>query len=259
MKFIHLSDLHFHRNRSDNTKVESVFNYVNNSYTDHKLIITGDIVDDGHEKQYERAFDVLKEFKGRIFLCPGNHDFGAAGNFYSKERAERFDEFLSIPLEQEGTFTGDNTPVVNIIREKNDEVMLIALDTDLETEHAFDFACGEVGDTQQSALDTILTNPTTANMTKILFFHHHPFMHNNPFMELKDACKLMRTIYNRVNMVLFGHKHVSRLWKNINGIEFILASDNSPGKDFTREITIFNGSIDIKDIRISNAENSSDK
>lgn len=64
--------------------------------------------------------------------------------------------------------------------------MLIALDTNLETEHPFDFACGEIGTKQLAVLATILSDPTATNMIKMLFFHHHPFMFNNPFMELKD-------------------------------------------------------------------------
>ena len=57
--------------------------------------------------------------------------------------------------------------------------------------------------------------------------------------------------YSKVNVVLFGHKHVSHLWENINGIPFMLASDNSPGKDFTREIVIDKGKVDVNDVRIS--------
>jgi hypothetical protein len=37
------------------------------------------------------------------------------------------------------------------------------------------------------ALKTILASPASAKMVKVLFFHHHPFIVNNPFMELKDA------------------------------------------------------------------------
>ncbi len=77
---------------------------------------------------------------GRIFIVPGNHDFGAMGNFYSKERAKRFDEKLTIPLKQGGTFYKENKPVVNIIKDKNASVMLIGLDTNLKTNHPFDFA-----------------------------------------------------------------------------------------------------------------------
>jgi 3',5'-cyclic AMP phosphodiesterase CpdA len=249
MKFIHLSDLHFHRRKKDNKEAMNVLEFIKKQYPTHNLIVTGDIVDDGHEEQYGRAFDAFKPFMGKIFISPGNHDFGAVGNFYSRERAERFDEKLSIPLQQGGTFSRDNTPVVNIVEEKNERVMLIALDTNLETNHPFDFACGEVGDTQLSALDTILT--TTDNIIKVLFFHHHPFMHNNPFMELKDAYELMRIIFNRVDVVLFGHKHVSKQWENMGGIDYLLASDNSPGKDFAREITIEKDKIKVADIKVA--------
>ena len=90
-------------------------------------------------------------------------------------------------------FIGDNTPVVNTIMESNTSVMLIALDTNLETDHPFDFACGKVGQDQLAALESIITNPAAAEMTKVLFFHHHPFMHNNPFMELKDRLQSRRS------------------------------------------------------------------
>ena len=87
-------------------------------------------------------------------------------------------------------------------------------------------------------------------MIKILSFHHHPFMHNNPFMELKDAYELMRTIYWRVNVVCFGHKHVSNQWENMNGIRYVLASDNSPGKDWAREITVEENQVRVADVPI---------
>jgi len=251
MKFIHLSDLHFHRSKKDNKACTKTLEYIKKQYPEHYLIITGDIADDGHEDQFKRAFEALKPFSGRIFICPGNHDFGAAGNFYSQERAERFDGMLSIPLQQGGTFTRDNTPVVNIVEQENERVMLIALDTNLETEHPFDFASGEVGKKQLAALEAILSGPVETAMIKILFFHHHPFMHNNPFMELKDAYELMRTIFNRVDAVLFGHKHVSKQWENIGGIKYILASDNLPGKDWAREITIEKSKISVADLQIA--------
>lgn len=250
MKFMHLSDLHLHRNDSDNVAATAGLDYIYQNYPDHKLIVTGDIVDDGDEAQFDLAYAALAPFKGRIFLCPGNHDFGAAGNFYSRERAERFDRKLSVPLQQGGTFTGDATPVANLLMDTDDKVILIALDTNLETESPFDFACGEVGERQMSFLNTVLGDPVLADRTKILFFHHHPFIHNDPFMELKDARELMRTIYQRVDVVCFGHKHVSYLWQNINGIQYVLAADNMPGKDWAREINIAQKVITVTDIRI---------
>ncbi len=250
MKFIHISDLHFHTHISDNAAAIATLNFIQVHYPEHKLIVTGDIADDGDEQQFDQAYRALEPFKGRIFICPGNHDFGAAGNFYSRERAERFDNMLSLPLEQGGTFTGDNTPVVNLLMDEADKVALIALDTNLETESPFDFACGEVGERQLAFLNTILTDTSLADRTKILVFHHHPFMHNDPLMELKDARELMRTIYQKVDVVCFGHKHVSHLYQNIDGIPFVLAADNSPGKDWARQISITRKIISVTDIRI---------
>jgi len=250
MKFIHISDLHFHMSQADNREANKLFDIIKDRYPKHKLIVTGDITDDGHPRQYENAWNALQPFLGRLFIAPGNHDFGAAGNFYGGERARRFDEMLSIPLQQGGTFTGDNTPVVNIIREGNSAVILIALDTNLETYTPFDFACGEVGECQLSALDKILGDPANAGMDRLLFFHHHPFMHNNPFMELTDARQLMRTAYGRIDVLLFGHKHVSDQWRNRCGIPFVLASDNSPGKDWAREISVEGKQIEVKDVSL---------
>lgn len=250
MKFLHLSDLHFHRDENDNQEIHHNLNYIRKHYPNHHVIVTGDITDDGHPGQYENAFKALKAFKGRISICPGNHDFGAAGNFYSRERALRFDEELSTPLDQGGTFSGDNTPVVNVLRDGEDTVMLIALDTNLETVEFWDFACGEVGESQLASLSTIICDPGTATLTKFLFFHHHPFIHGDPFMQLKDAETLMRTIYLKVDVVLFGHKHVSKEWSYANNRMRYLAADNTPGKDYAREVTVHQGEIDVQDVKI---------
>jgi 3',5'-cyclic AMP phosphodiesterase CpdA len=248
MKFIHVSDLHYHRDQRDNADANNLLKSLHKKYPDHMLIVTGDITDDGHRIQYENAFKALQPFKGRVFIAPGNHDFGAAGNFYSRERALLFDEILMNPLGQGGTFTGDNTPVVNIPKDGEASAMLVSLDTNLETNDPFDFACGEVGCEQLSVLDTILSDPTGRGTVKMVFFHHHPFMHGNPFMELRDGRELMRTLFMRVDAVLFGHKHVIGRWENLNGIRFVLASDDSPGKDWVREITVEMGGITVQDI-----------
>lgn len=260
MKFIHISDLHFHRDPNDNTEAMTTLQNIKTRYPQHNLIVTGDITDDGHEEQYNQALSALDPFQNQIFICPGNHDFGAAGNFYSQERAERFDEMLAKPLKQGGTFTGDQTPVVNMLTEGTLKVMLIALDTNLETEHPFDFACGEVGERQLGFLKTVLRDPFAKDFKKILFFHHHPFIHHDPTMELMDKRQLMRTIYNWVDVVLFGHKHVMGRWPESDGmpkigaITCILASDNSPGKNFAREIDVTldpEKPITVQDIAIS--------
>lgn len=252
MKFIHLSDLHIHSSSSDNAELTAALNFIAHTYPKHGLIITGDITDDGAPKQYENAYKLLKPFLGRIYICPGNHDFGAVGNLYSEERALRFDQSLSIPLKQGGTFKGDSTPVVNVLKDGKSSVMLIALDSNLETENPFDFACGEIGPSQLRALDTILTT-APQNTTKVLFFHHHPFMRNDPFMQLNDAEALARTVYGRTHVILFGHKHEMDQWENRWGTRYILASDNSSDKNYAKELTIENGDISVAPVRIREA------
>jgi 3',5'-cyclic AMP phosphodiesterase CpdA len=251
MKFLHLSDLHIHSHASDNVETAALLHFVAEHYPDHRLIVTGDITDDGAPKQYENAFTLLQPFVNKIYIAPGNHDFGAAGNFYSRERAQRFDAMLTRPLAQGGTFTGDSTPVVNMIEEDGLKIMMIALDSNLETIHPFDFACGEIGESQLAALNTILNASLGTAFVNVLFFHHHPFMVNDPFMELKDAAALARTVYGKVNLILFGHKHVMDAWDGRWGTHCMLASDNSPGKQYAKEISIDRNGIVVSPVPVS--------
>jgi UDP-2,3-diacylglucosamine pyrophosphatase LpxH len=138
MKFIHISDLHFQALESDNEAATSRLHFINKNYPDHNLIVTGDIADNGNEEEFAWAYKALVPFKGRIYIVPGNHDFGLLGNSYSRKRAERFDKMLSIPMQQGGTFAGDNLPVVYSLMDEFDKVMLIALDTNIETKDSRD-------------------------------------------------------------------------------------------------------------------------
>jgi hypothetical protein len=140
---------------------------------------------------------------------------------------------------------------VNVIKDGSDQIMLIALDTNLETEQTFDFACGKVGNAQLNSLLTVLTSPSIPEMKKVVFFHHHPFMHSDPFMELQDAKELAKVVFNKVDVILFGHKHVMGKWPNRWGSKFILASDDSPGKNKANEVTIKDGQITHKYIDIA--------
>ncbi len=251
MKIIHLSDLHFHRGQQDNQAARKTLDYVAKNYPKHYVVVTGDITDDGDEVQYENAYKALKGFAGKLFVAPGNHDFGAVGSLYSRERAMRFDEMISRPLHQGGTFFGENNPVVNVIKEGEDQVMFIALDTNLETEECFDFACGEVGEKQLATLKAVLDTPSAPDMWKVLFFHHHPFTHSDPFMELKDARALARTVFGKVDVIMFGHMHVMNAWHGVWGAKHILASDNSPGKNKAGELVIENGNIEMNYVDIA--------
>ena len=253
MKLLHLSDLHLHKDSADNQEAMEVLELIRQQerFQHHSLVITGDITDDGHAKQYEHAFEALSPFSGRVYVAPGNHDFGAAGLFFDEERGRRFDEMLAVPLNQGGTFLGGNLPVVNVVKEDDLRVMVIALDTNMETATPFDFSCGEVGKKQLEALPGILDNPATSGMVKVLMFHHHPFMKDDPFMEMVDARQLAKAIYGKVDVMLFGHKHVSSCYRGPWGIQWILAADNTPGKNYAREIEILGkDNIQVRNVPI---------
>ena len=79
MKFIHISDLHFHKNPAKNGEVNVLLNKINNKYPHHNLLITGDIVDDGHERQYREAFHALEPLKHQrmsdIVVIPDTYQY----------------------------------------------------------------------------------------------------------------------------------------------------------------------------------------
>jgi 3',5'-cyclic AMP phosphodiesterase CpdA len=251
MKFIHISDLHFHRSKIDNKDTMKLLKFIARNYPEHYLIVTGDITDDGDAEQYDQAFDELSAFAGRIFVCPGNHDFGAAGFMYERERARLFDSKLSIPLGQKGIFDSSIQLVTNIIKKAGVQVLLIAIDSNFKTETPFDFNCGEIGKNQLSALDVLLGDPANENITKLLFFHHHPFANNDRFLELKDARELWRVVYERIDVMLFGHRHYSNMWVDIMGVRFVLKADNAPGKDYAREVSVTRHGIAVRNIPIA--------
>jgi 3',5'-cyclic AMP phosphodiesterase CpdA len=239
MKFLHLSDLHEHGSTEDNITVDEALGFCATTYPDHIKLITGDLSDDGSVDQYNRLRESLN---GQCVICPGNHDYGAAGHFYSQERADRFDS-LCCDLKQHGTFAGDCLPVVTTFP----GIRIIALDSNLETISPWDFACGEIGETQLAVLPSLLD---TKDFT-IVMLHHHPFIHSDPFMALWDAEELARVIYGKAGLVIFGHRHITGHWTDIWGIPNILAADALYASDFAREIVIEDGvaTINIVPIR----------
>ena len=112
MKIIHLSDLHIGRWKNyENT--ETLFKNIKakyNSVTEKPVIlITGDIIDDGHRLQFLEArflLDYLTDYK--LLLCPGNHDMGRNGIAVDPDNINKYKKFLKESIE---------FPVINKINE----------------------------------------------------------------------------------------------------------------------------------------------
>lgn len=249
LKFLHLSDMHIHTKPSKNTDVLTRLKYCRENYSTHARIITGDITDDGDERQYENAMYAI--LGAEIYVCPGNHDFGLMGNLYDKKRAARFDVYL--PADRHKYHRRLKSPGIDYVTDNDCMAVLIGLNTCIRSRHPFDFARGKVGLWQRFTLKRALlwANRLHPEATRIVYFHHHPF-DRGPFTAMSDGKKLMKTLQNNCELVLFGHKHKHETWD----IKFelpVLVSAGKMGDEATAtEITINPGPRDfsIKEVPI---------
>jgi len=242
MKILHISDTHFHAIANNDALLQR-FTYIQSNYSDHKIIITGDVTDDGTKEQYAIASRILEPFKGRLFFCPGNHDYGILGIFYNEEAARRFDEFAA--AFNEGGFI-DKVPLVFDV----ENVQIILLNSNLKTEDPSDFSCGEIGKGQLKILKKILKENLPEGSVRIVCLHHHPFIHSDPTMKLLDAKDFVRAIKGKIDILLFGHKHQQAQWANKIGCKFVLASGALFEESVAKEITINGIDISIASVPI---------
>ena len=208
MKIIHLSDLHIGRSNNDEN-AGILFKRIDEKYSDEKdnivIIITGDLVNDGERRQYEhtaRLLSILRNKKYKVLTCPGNHDYGKSGLNARSINIDNYAKYLDLDI---------NFPVVN----KINNCHFIALDSmDDERDGADRFGAeGEIGQLQLMELNFILENikENSPDDKIILYLHHHPFFYGIfGLLRLKDADELKEIIKNKVNILLFGHKHIEK-------------------------------------------------
>jgi len=251
--FIHLSDLHIHKNneRKDNQNCIAIVNEIINIYQEKKpvILITGDIVDDGHEAQYRNAVKILKPLVENDFIVlavPGNHDYGPLGNFYTEKSQMHFQKYILADLLgykkvlQEGVTMELIYPIIS----EFDEMLFIGVDSVVGAENELlHFASGEVGKPQREKIQQILHEYKNSNKKKVVYFHHHPF-DRRYVMEMDDAKELMRLLAGKVDFVCFGHDHKSEIFYSKNQIECMMASGKTPKKNKSnkfqfREVKIY--------------------
>lgn len=241
LRFLHLSDLHVRSSPANNTELLKRLSFVRKNYPLHKKIITGDVTDDGSWLQYTNA---KKYLMFNAYVCPGNHDYGYAGNFYGKKRARRFDRYIT---QTTAYMRLARKPVVDVVTEGETTVVLIGLDSNIRTRHIFDFACGKIGYVQRCWLKRVLRKARRRypGCVRIVYFHHHPF--DRGFgTELKDAKKLMKIINNNCELVLFGHKHKAQLWK----YGALAAAGKLSECDVVTEIVVDRESIAFNEVKV---------
>ena len=246
--FIHISDLHIDRQEDKNRYLSSKLIALKKRFPFSEVIVTGDITDDGTIDQYQQAARLLFPFKGHIFLAPGNHDYGIAGNFYNKKCIERYRYlciFLGAPyprLDKTLTGTYDKRPTKISLQYQQFKINLIGLDSCLRTKNPFDFARGGIGFLQRILLK--LAFGLSRQGTSICYFHHHPFL-RSPFSAMKDADSVLE-ILPRADIVLFGHRHVDQLFHTKLGVRWISAAGKFEDVELVREFIVDNGNIHVE-------------
>lgn len=296
MQFLHLSDLHILADSSLNRTIEQRLQFIRRTYPNHYLILTGDIIDNEGQvvpgttlpigltqaamnalaapppplgplephlaktrQALGHALKLLSPFKGRVYLCPGNHDYALWGNLYFAEFRQAFDSILATPLLQAsgglplGTGTTSKRPVLYSVINGSTKVCLLGIDTAADPYVAGSgagVATGAVGGAQLTALQQFFLPGTVVpglgnalGFMTLAFFHHHPWLHTEPALKLLDADKLMTVLHGNVDLILFGHKHLARHYTPAQvpngGIRHgALASGSSRSETSAFEITI---------------------
>ena len=186
------------------------------------MIITGDLTDKGEPEEYELARFLLDPLirQNRVIAVPGNHDDPLLPNPLNRgieHFKKHFKTCMGVPA---GEFP--------FIREIGGGCVVIGLNSAHNVRRPS--GTGSIGKEQLERLDKLLSSSKLKSKVKILALHHDPF-NLNPFTELKDADELFEVIENRVDVVLFGHKHHSRLIRNRYGTKLICSAPSSVQKD----------------------------
>jgi 3',5'-cyclic AMP phosphodiesterase CpdA len=229
MKIIHLSDLHIGQGWNL-LKCEWLVQGLIKMYAglDHGLengkipedqefkmlpiiIITGDIVESGTQNQYQRLRELLRNLRNVgfvVYVCPGNHDYGFKGNWAIRIALERFGFYAM------NSTSCPDFPVVYTIVDPGDPdngVVFMSVDSMAGELGGFDvlFAQGEIGEQQRAEIAAYLEEFDRPNLYTVLFLHHHPFYYNF-FLKLKDDRAFKDLIAGKVDILLFGHRHVDK-------------------------------------------------
>lgn len=196
MKLIHISDLHIGKSEKQNNKVKHFLDGIKRKHSDlSALLITGDITNDGTKEQYKIATNFLQDFN--VIVCPGNHDYGRIGNFFSEKYVHNFMNSF-VPYRNCYNFFWDKYEIVAEVS---------CWDSCLHTTSILDFARGKIGKEQLENLKFYLDS-CGDDVWRIVLLHHKPFSlswYEQSFMKLEDAKEFLEIVEPRADVVCYGH------------------------------------------------------
>lgn len=213
IEILHVSDLHFGQNHYNNGLADSLLKAASERYPfaareNTYLLVTGDITDHGRKGEYASAAQALSPFTGRVFVTPGNHDYGSlGGTLYSKSKAQYFDAPFADDLGFKHPFFEKKVCVRELTDPSGNTLVMIGLNS-CAKKGLSDFAQGEVGGEQRKELADILAEYEGKKIPKILFLHHIPNRDADfpDIMTLKDWEELMAVVGDKVDVLAFGHQ-----------------------------------------------------
>jgi Icc protein len=152
------------------------------------VLLTGDVVDEGHPAEYQIAREILSALTPRLLVIPGNHDERSAFR-------TAFGDHAYLP--QDGP--------LNFVDEQSGPVRVIALDVTVPGRHH-----GEIDDAALAWLERVLAcapaRPT------LLMMHQPPLVCGVPYLDkyrCLDGERLGEVVsrYPAIERVACGHVH----------------------------------------------------
>jgi len=202
MRFIHISDTHFKKDKFDlfgldpKKRLKKAIKSINKNHRNAKfIIVTGDLTDKGDEHSYQTIKDILDTAKIPVYTIIGNHDHR--------------ENYLSV---FEDAFLNDGFVQGTVIIKNS---AFIFLDTKIENTHA-----GDMCDKRFAWFKNELKVHKDRDI--YLFMHHPPMDIGIPKMDIvgfKSKQKLKRILLKTANIkyLFFGHVHrqISGIWAGV--------------------------------------------
>ncbi|MCD4751388.1 MAG: metallophosphoesterase [Thermoanaerobaculales bacterium] len=227
---IHLSDLHVGRDKGVFGRVKLIFEEIAAAYPDVPVLITGDLTDSASKPQFRTTRELLDGLAqtNPILAVPGNHDYAWKG-IVAKFRPDAWKnwiKYLGSPLgwgrSEVPWLEKGHTPAgfdgLGIWEHEN--TVFFGVDSGDPKDKA-KTSCGFISDTLASALSRELVK--RSDKTRIVFLHHHPFVHSTN-LKLYGGEIFKKAVSGNCELLLFGHKHDYGLWRNRNAIPLTIAS-----------------------------------
>lgn len=228
MKIVHLTDLHLGIPACNSVFENVATNIVNRLVpaTDYVIVITGDLMDSVESiADYHPAIDAVERLRDAgftVLVVPGNHDYGKGAHQYA-----HFVPAFKSSFYGTWDFTYPRKDVVG-------GVAFIGLDS-MEAEVAGDavWADGRLGEAQLARLKTMLNEDAevVGADKRVLYLHHRPFDYLGIGHLLNDRDQLKEVAREKVDVMLFGHKHKSKVFNRRWGIPKVYDGGTSTKKD----------------------------